>query len=150
MSKQNFYFSQSMLTKIANVSAATISRISTKLDMKNLKSEVRKKYDFSQARLILKQAIGTGHLIRNKTQVFFNFKGGTGKTTICHQVSVHMALLGFKVLAIDCDPQAHLTYALGVTEEEEKLTLYDVIVNKLSIKETIKISKSLEDIETLI
>lgn len=138
MSKQNFFFSQSMLTKIANVSASTISRLSTKLDIKNLKSEVRKKYDFSQARLILKQAIGIDHLIHKKIQVFFNFKGGTGKTTICHQVAVHMALLGFKVLAIDCDPQAHLTYALGVTEEEEKLTLYDVIVNKLPIKETIK------------
>lgn len=138
MNKQNFYFSQSMLTKIANVSASTISRLSTKLDMKNLKSEVRKKYDFSQARLILKQAIGIEHLIHKKIQVFFNFKGGTGKTTICHQVAVHMALLGFKVLAIDCDPQAHLTYALGVTEEEENLTLYDVIVNKLPIKETIK------------
>ena len=138
MNKQNFYFSQSMLTKIANVSASTISRLSTKLDMKNLKSEVRKKYDFSQARLILKQAIGIEHLIHKKIQVFFNFKGGTGKTTICHQVAVHMALLGFKVLAIDCDPQAHLTYALGVTEEEENLTLYDVIVNKLPIKETIR------------
>jgi chromosome partitioning protein len=138
MGKQNFYFSQSMLTKIANVSASTISRLCTKLDIKNLKSEVRKKYDFSQARLILKQSFGKEILINNKVQVFFNFKGGTGKTTICHQISVHMALLGFKVLAIDCDPQAHLTFALGVPEEEEKLTLYDVIVNKLPIKETIK------------
>lgn len=139
MDRQNFYFSQSMLTKIANVSASTISRLSSKLDRNHLKSEVRKKYDFSQARLILKGAIGKEEkIVNNKIQVFFNFKGGTGKTTICHQVSVHMALLGFKVLAIDCDPQAHLTYALGVDEEEEKLTLYDVIVNKLPIKETVK------------
>jgi len=135
---QNFYFSQSMLTKIANVSASTISRLSSKLTTNINKSEARKKYDFSQARLILKQAIGNENLINNKIQVFFNFKGGTGKTTICHQVSIHMALLGFKVLAVDCDPQAHLTYALGVSEEEEKLTLYDVIVNKLPIKEAIK------------
>lgn len=138
MSVENLYFSQVMLATIANISPATISRLSAKLDMKNIKSEVRQKYDFSQARLILKQAMGNDYLINNKIQVFFNFKGGTGKTTICHQVSVHMALLGFKVLAIDCDPQAHLTYALGVAEEEEKLTLYDVIVNKLPIKETIK------------
>lgn len=139
MERQNFYFSQSMLTRLANVSASTISRLSTKLDMHNLQSEVRKKYDFSQARVLLKGVLGKeGKVINNKVQVFFNFKGGTGKTTICHQVSVHMALLGFKVLAIDCDPQAHLTYALGIDEEEEKLTLYDVIVNKIPIKETVK------------
>jgi chromosome partitioning protein len=106
--------------------------------MKNDKSYVRKKYDFEEARIILKEVVGKEYIINKKIQVFFNFKGGTGKTTICHQISVHMALLGFKVLAIDCDPQAHLTYALGIVEDEDKLTLYDVIVNKLPIKETIK------------
>jgi chromosome partitioning protein len=138
MNKHNIYFSQSMLTKIANISASTISRLTSKLEMKTVRSEVRKKYDFEEARIILNEIIGKEYDINKKIQVFFNFKGGTGKTTICHQVSIHMALLGFKVLVIDCDPQAHLTYALGILEEEDKLTLYDVIVNKLPIKETIK------------
>jgi chromosome partitioning protein len=138
MNKQNFYFSQSMLTKLSNMSASTISRLTARLELKTGKSEVRKKYDFEETRIILREIIGREYEIDKKVQVFFNFKGGTGKTTICHQVSIHMALLGFKVLAIDCDPQAHLTYALGIGEEEEKLTLYDVIVNKLPIKETIK------------
>ena len=138
MNKQNFYFSQSMLTKLSNMSASTISRLTARLELKTGKSEVRKKYDFEETRIILREIIGREYEVDKKVQVFFNFKGGTGKTTICHQVSIHMALLGFKVLAIDCDPQAHLTYALGIGEEEEKLTLYDVIVNKLPIKETIK------------
>ena len=123
MNKHNIYFSQSMLTKIANISASTISRLTSKLEMKTVRSEVRKKYDFEEARIILNEIIGKEYDINKKIQVFFNFKGGTGKTTICHQVSIHMALLGFKVLVIDCDPQAHLTYALGILEEEDKLTL---------------------------
>ena len=43
-------------------------------------------------------------------------------------MAVHMSLFGYKTLAIDCDPQAHLTHVLGVEEEEENLTLYDIIV----------------------
>ncbi|HJK86589.1 MAG TPA: AAA family ATPase [Candidatus Megaira endosymbiont of Nemacystus decipiens] len=53
-------------------------------------------------------------------------------------MSVHMALLGFNVLAIDCDPQSHLTYALGFGEEENNVTLYDVLINKMPIQESIK------------
>jgi chromosome partitioning protein len=42
------------------------------------------------------------------------------------------------VLAIDCDPQAHLTFALGINHEEDNMTLYDVIVNKIPVKEVVK------------
>lgn len=137
MKQENLFFSQAMLTKIANTSASTISRLASKLDLKSA-SESRKKYSFEESRFLLGKIISDEYIVDKKTQVFFNFKGGTGKTSLCHQISVHMALLGFKVLAVDCDPQAHLTYALGIKEDEEKMTLYDVIVNKLPIKETIK------------
>ena len=52
-------------------------------------------------------------------------------------MAVHMSLFGYKTLAIDCDPQAHLTHVLGVEEEEENLTLYDIIVNNLPAREAI-------------
>jgi cellulose biosynthesis protein BcsQ len=44
-----------------------------------------------------------------KTIVFFNNKGGVGKTTLVYHVAWMCAELGRRVLAIDLDPQANLT-----------------------------------------
>ena len=44
----------------------------------------------------------------------FNQKGGVGKTTTCLNVAASLALLGRNPLAIDLDPQAHLTLASGL------------------------------------
>lgn len=38
-----------------------------------------------------------------------NQKGGVGKTTLTREISACCALKGYKVLAVDCDPQANLT-----------------------------------------
>jgi chromosome partitioning protein len=43
----------------------------------------------------------------------FNQKGGVGKTTTCMNVSAALALLERSPLAIDLDPQAHLTLSCG-------------------------------------
>ncbi|MDI6846307.1 MAG: ParA family protein, partial [Candidatus Saccharicenans sp.] len=38
-----------------------------------------------------------------------NQKGGVGKTTTCVNVSSALALMGYRVLLVDIDPQAHST-----------------------------------------
>ncbi|MBU4228369.1 AAA family ATPase, partial [bacterium] len=43
-----------------------------------------------------------------------NQKGGTGKTTITMNLGVALALMGKKILLIDFDPQANLTYSFGI------------------------------------
>ncbi len=43
--------------------------------------------------------------------VFFNNKGGVGKTTMVYHLSWMFAELGVRVLAVDLDPQANLTAA---------------------------------------
>jgi len=59
-----------------------------------------------------------------------NFKGGSGKTTTAAHLAQRLALLGYRVLAIDLDPQASLTALHGVQPEFDLTdggTLYDAI-----------------------
>ena len=53
-----------------------------------------------------------------------NFKGGSGKTTTAAHLAQYLALQGYRVLAIDLDPQASLTALHGYQPE------YDVQPNE--------------------
>ncbi|MDP4709394.1 MAG: hypothetical protein NWS20_05280, partial [Rickettsiaceae bacterium] len=86
MADDKFLLSQAMLAVMAKSSPSTISRIITKLDLKSSDSKVRKKYNFTESRKLLGEIVGKEFKINKKVQVFFNFKGGTGKTSICHQI----------------------------------------------------------------
>lgn len=46
-----------------------------------------------------------------------NFKGGSCKTTTATHLAEHLALRGYRVLAIDLDPQASLTALFGLQPE---------------------------------
>ncbi|MCS3453870.1 MULTISPECIES: plasmid partitioning protein RepA [Bradyrhizobium] len=59
-----------------------------------------------------------------------NFKGGSGKTTTAAHLAQHLTLQGYRVLAIDLDPQASLSALHGYQPEfdvEENGTLYGAI-----------------------
>lgn len=59
-----------------------------------------------------------------------NFKGGSGKTTTAAHLAQKMALDGYRVLAIDLDPQASLSALHGFQPEFDLIdggTLYDAI-----------------------
>lgn len=53
-----------------------------------------------------------------------NFKGGSGKTTTAAHLAQYLALQGYRVLAIDLDPQASLTALHGYQPE------YDISANE--------------------
>lgn len=68
----------------------------------------------------------------DKVQVlsFLNFKGGSGKTTSSIHTAQRLALKGYRVLAVDIDPQASLTTLFGYRPEVDFLetgTIYDAI-----------------------
>lgn len=59
-----------------------------------------------------------------------NFKGGSGKTTTAAHLAQKLALDGYRVLAIDLDPQASLSALHGYQPEFDLIdggTLYDAI-----------------------
>lgn len=59
-----------------------------------------------------------------------NFKGGSGKTTTSAHLAQRLALTGYRILAIDLDPQASMTALHGVQPEFDLVdggTLYDAI-----------------------
>jgi len=68
---------------------------------------------------------------RSKKLVFFNNKGGVGKTTLAFNTAVKFAKKGYKTALIDLDPQCNLTrLALGekyYDEVPEAKTIYDVL-----------------------
>jgi chromosome partitioning protein len=58
---------------------------------------------------------------------FFNQKGGTAKTTSTLNVGAALVERGHRVLAIDLDPQASLTMAMGVDVRQLEVSIYDLL-----------------------
>ena len=133
-------FNQRLICFLSGQNTSTISRYMSEKKVPYIEAfgSSRKKYSYEETRNVIKHFVANQVQVKEKIQVFFNFKGGTGKTSLCHQVAVHLSLLGFNVLVVDCDPQAHLSSSLGFNEYSEDLTLYDVLINGVTIREAIK------------
>jgi chromosome partitioning protein len=72
-----------------------------------------------------------------RRQLFLNFKGGTGKTSISSSYAFRLAEMGHRVLVIDLDSQGHASKCLGIAGEEAERTLFDAIIKKTPIEQVI-------------
>ena len=66
-----------------------------------------------------------------------NQKGGVAKTTTVASLGAALAELGQRVLLVDLDPQACLTFSLGIDPEDLELSVHHVLTKGLDPSEVI-------------
>jgi chromosome partitioning protein len=62
-----------------------------------------------------------------------NQKGGVAKTTTVQSLGVALAEQGQRVLVVDLDPQACLTFSLGLNPDDLSASLHDVLVRRAKV-----------------
>lgn len=79
--------------------------------------------------------------VSTRKQLFLNFKGGTGKTSLSTSYAWRLAEMGYGVLLVDLDSQGHATKCLGFEGEDFQHTLLNVLVKKAPISQVIQKSQ---------
>ena len=73
-----------------------------------------------------------------KVIAFANQKGGVAKTTTTLNLAAAFAEEGHRVLCIDMDPQGNLTMSQGIDPDTLEVSMFDVLVHDMSIREVIR------------
>lgn len=68
---------------------------------------------------------------------FANKKGGSGKTSTVVNTGGVLGQRGYRVLLVDLDPQAHLSFWSGVNTYNTYLSVYDALLSKCRAKDAL-------------
>jgi len=72
-----------------------------------------------------------------RTIAIANQKGGVAKTTSAVAIGAAIAECGPRVLLVDLDPQASLSYSMGLDPDTLDVTIHDVLVGRVPIGKAI-------------
>jgi chromosome partitioning protein len=73
-----------------------------------------------------------------------NQKGGVAKTTSVHALAAGLVEMGRKVLAVDLDPQASLSWSLGVEPDDLEQSIHDVLMGRIDAQEILYESNGID------
>lgn len=74
---------------------------------------------------------------RKRVVAVINQKGGVGKTTATINIGAGLARNDMNILLIDLDPQANLTDAMGIHDEDISYSVYDILKGSIPLKDAI-------------
>lgn len=140
MDNGSIKLTQRIMASIAMEHPSSINRFisSNSIEHIDMGNQRNLRYTLENSIKVLKSFIADKKQPQKRVWGFYNFKGGTGKTSLCFQISSLLALYGYKILVIDVDPQGNLSNSLGFNLSENYLTLYDVITKQIPAKEAIR------------
>ncbi len=77
-----------------------------------------------------------------KTIAVTNQKGGVGKTTTSINLAASLAVLEYKTLIVDADPQANATSGIGFDPKQIQASIYECIIDGLNVENVILNTKT--------
>jgi len=73
-----------------------------------------------------------------RTLAVANQKGGVAKTTTVASLATALSELGQRVLAVDLDPQACLTFSVGLDPDALGLSVHDVLLGRVGARTAVR------------
>ena len=76
-----------------------------------------------------------------RTIAVANQKGGVGKTTTAVNLASFLAIEGYRVLLVDCDPQGNASSGMGINRKKLPYCVYNLIIGDMALKKVISMTR---------